>query len=187
LKFSTKAPISILSGLRHDTYTGKCPARSADAEALLPDWDVTRCMFTPGWLCSLRPDYCGVGAVDGLRLGWRRSDLRSASNGSIFRPLATRARRSPIPIIGTISGIRWFGRRFCCLSDRGCSPDPSSSLNQAISRIKPLIIPAKSLRPSEPPCTTSIMRSGCGIIPRTLPASLSRPAILRAEPLTSSA
>lgn len=54
---------------------------------------------------------------------------------------------------------------------------------QAISRISP----SNNLRPSDPPCMASIIRSGCGIMPRTLPASLRTPAILRAEPFTGSA
>ena len=38
------------------------------------------------------------------------------------------------------------------------------------------------LRPSVPPCIGSIAFSGWGIMPRTLPASLMMPAMLRCEP-----
>ena len=46
--------------------------------------------------------------------------------------------------------------------------------------------PSNSRRPSVPPCAGSTTRSGCGIRPSTLPASLRIPAMSRAEPLTSS-
>ena len=42
-------------------------------------------------------------------------------------------------------------------------------------------------RPSVPPWASSISRSGWGIMPSTLPASLRMPAMARAEPLTGSA
>ena len=47
--------------------------------------------------------------------------------------------------------------------------------------------PSNRRLPSLLPCAGSIARSGCGIRPSTLPASLRMPAIRRAEPLTSSA
>ena len=47
--------------------------------------------------------------------------------------------------------------------------------------------PSNKARPSVPPWAASIIRSGWGIMPSTLPAALSTPAMLRAEPLTSSA
>ena len=47
--------------------------------------------------------------------------------------------------------------------------------------------PSNSRRPSVPPCAGSIMRSGWGIMPSTLPSAFKTPAISRAEPLTASA
>jgi hypothetical protein len=47
--------------------------------------------------------------------------------------------------------------------------------------------PSNIRRPSVPPCAASMRRSGCGIMPITLPALFSTPAMLRADPLTSSA
>jgi diguanylate cyclase (GGDEF)-like protein len=51
---------------------------------------------------------------------------------------------------------------------------------------QPLTTLSNSTR-SVPPCAASIMRSGWGIMPSTLPRSLSTPAISRCEPLTGSA
>ena len=53
--------------------------------------------------------------------------------------------------------------------------------NQASAKL--LAALSNSARPSVLPCSGSIARSGCGIMPRTLPASLSTPAISRREPL----
>ena len=38
-------------------------------------------------------------------------------------------------------------------------------------------------RPSVPPIAASAARSGCGISPRTVPASFTMPAMLSSEPL----
>ena len=46
---------------------------------------------------------------------------------------------------------------------------------------------SNSFLPSSPPCAASLRRSGCGIMPSTLPASFNTPAMSRAEPLTASA
>ena len=63
-------------------------------------------------------------------------------------------------------------------------PAPSAVQTRAI---RPSSRPSNSRRPSTLPWAGSTTRSGWGIMPSTLPASLRMPAIPRAEPLTSSA
>jgi len=63
-------------------------------------------------------------------------------------------------------------------------PDRSAETARSICHATVSSSPSNRRRPSSLPCAASITRSGCGIMPSTLPPSLRMPAMLRADPFT---
>jgi len=116
-------------------------------------------------------------------------------------PRSTRRSSLRTPASEPCDGMRRYSRSSWChhasarkgrdavLSVPSCKcaalrPAPSAVQARAI---RPSSRPSNNRRPSTLPWAGSTTRSGWGIMPSTLPASLRMPAILRAEPLTSSA
>gem|GEM_PF-1633119 len=93
----------------------------------------------------------------------------------------------------TIAGARAEGKpRAASRCGRPASPRykngaPEARRGGQARAISPSSRPSNMRRPSTLPWAGSTTRSGWGIMPSTLPASLRMPAMLRAEPLTCSA